>query len=382
HVAGPYCTKLMSGFGARVVKVEPPRTGDPQRGVGPFVRGEPGIERSLPFQWLNTGKESISLSLEGATGVSILKRLIGLADVLIESFPPGAMDRLGLDDGTVSRINPRIVRTSITGFGADGPYSGFTTTEAVSYAMSGGMVSTGDPARAPLAPGPAVTQYTAGMHAYIGTLMALYRREKVGAGERVEVSIQESALENIEVHLVEHLHKGAVARRTADTHAMVPWQCHPCADGLVAVVGGPIRHWLKAVPMFEEPRLSDPKYRHMGGRIQNRAEVESLMSPWLRRHGKREIYHEGQKRGLAFGYLANLEESTRSPQHAARGFIRTIEHPVAGSLRMPGPPFRFEEDGWRDKRAPLLGEQNEAVYAGMLNLSSDEMGRLSAEGVI
>jgi crotonobetainyl-CoA:carnitine CoA-transferase CaiB-like acyl-CoA transferase len=292
------------------------------------------------------------------------------------------MDRLGLDDATLAGLNDRLIRTSITNFGSSGPYRDYRASEAVLYALSGGMVATGDPKRPPLAPGPSVTQYTAGMYAYIGTLMALYRRETTGRGERVEVSIQESALENVEVHLAENLHLGQTARRTDDEHAMVPWQCHPCKDGRAAIVGGPIRRWLKAAPLFEEPRLVDEPFRDMGGRIKNRRAFEGLIAPWLSSHGKEEIFHAGQKRGLAFGYLATLAEAMRSPQHQARGFFRTVEHPECGELTLCGPPFRVERDGWTDARAPLLGEHSDEVLEGLLRRTPGDIAALRAEGVL
>jgi len=275
-----------------------------------------------------------------------------------------------------------MVWTSITTFGSDGPYRRYAATETVLYALSGGMVATGDANRAPLGPGPSITQYTAGMYAYIGTLMALYRRETTATGERVEVSVQESALENVEVHLAENLHLGQTARRTNDEHAMVPWQCHPCKDGRAAIVGGPIRRWLKGATLFEEPRLLEDPFRDMGGRIRNRADFEALLTPWLKRRGKEEIFDAGQQRGLAFGYLATIAEAMRSPQHEARGFFRTVEHPESGTLTLCGPPFRTERGGWTDARAPLLGEHTDEVLQGLLRRAPEEIAVLRGEGVL
>jgi len=372
----------MAGFGARVFKIERPGSGDPLRGRGPFAGDREGRERSLPFLWLNTAKKSVTLNLKSGKGRALLGDLLRQADVVVENFAPGVMDRLGLDDTTLAGMNGRLVRTSITNFGPDGPYRDYEATETVLYALSGGMVATGDPKRAPLGPGPSITQYTAGMYAYIGTLMALYRREATVKGERVEVSIQESALENVEVHLAENLHLGQTARRTNDEHAMVPWQCHPCKDGRAAIVGGPIRRWLKAAALFEEPRLLEDPFRDMGGRIRNRRAFEGLITPWLSEHSREEIFHAGQERGLAFGYLATIAEAMRSPQHEARGFFRTVEHPETGALTLCGPPFRMDRGGWTDARAPLLGEHNDEVLRGFLRRAPDEIATLRSEGVL
>lgn len=379
-IAGPYCTKLLAGFGARVVKVEAPGAGDPTRAGGPFAGGRESAERSLPFLWLNAGKESVTLALERPEGRAIADRLVAAAHVVVESFAPGQLDRLGLGSERIRAINPRAVLTSISNFGSSGPYRDYAATEATLYAMSGGMVATGDPDRAPLAPGPAITQYTAGMHAYLGTLLALYR---AGDAERVEVAAQESALDNVEIALAEHLHHGSSARRSGDAHAMVPWQAHPCRDGQAAIIGGPIRRWLAAAPMFEEPRLMEEPFRGMGGRIKNRKDFEALLKPWLARHDKADVYRMGQERGLAFGYLATLAEAFASPQHRARGFFKPVEpHPEVGAQVHAGPPFTLGAGTWRAGRAPLLGEHTDAVLREMAGASDADLARWRETGVI
>lgn len=381
--AGPYCTRLLAGYGARVIKVEAPDSGDPLRQCGPFVKNKPGNERSIPFHWLNAGKESITLDLKTNKGREIITALIREADVLVENFAPRVMPSLGLDYDKVRELNPRLVMTSISNFGHDGPYRDYRANESVMYAMSGGMVATGDPDRPPLASGPAITQYTAGLHAYIATLMAVWRRTRTDHGEHVEVSIQESALENIEIHLTEYAHKGKVARRDGDEHPLVPWRCYPCSDGYAAVIGGPIRHWRKAADLFEEPRLGAPELRHMGDRIARRREVEAMIRPWLERHDKKDIYHKGQAIGLAFGYVASLAEALESPQHRAREFFQETEpHPEVGRLQQCGPPFRITSGTWRVGRAPLLGEHNGTVLSDLLGYSLDDVARFSAEGAI
>jgi len=381
--AGPYCTRLLAGFGAQVIKVERPGKGDVLRDHGPFVGGRAGRERSIPFHWLNLGKKSVTLDLEASEGRELLWRLIRTADVLVESFAPRVKRRLGLTYDAARAANPRLVMTSISSFGESGPYRDYRANETVLYAMSGGMYTTGDADRAPLAARPAMTQFTAGMHAYIGTLMALFRRGPSGPGEHVEVSMQESALENVEIQLAEYLHEGKVARRKGNEHPLVPWRTYPCRDGYAAVIGGPLRHWAKAAEMFEDPRLLEPKLRQAAGRIEHRAEVESLLRPWLARHGKKDVYHMGQARGLAFGYVADLKDALESPQHRARGFfVDTDEHPEVGRLRVCGAPFLVRGADWTVGRAPLLGEHTAEVLTGCLGLSDDGIATLRERNVL
>ena len=381
--AGPYCTRLFSGFGARVIKVEDPATGDPLRNCGPFFADQPGIERGIPFHWLNCGKESITLNLKTQRGAAILSDLLRRADVLVESFAPGDLALLGLPRDKLTEINRRLIVTSISQFGQDGPYADYAADEAVMYAMSGGMASTGESDRPPLLAGPAIAQYTAGLQAYIATLMAIFRRGADGSGEAIDLSVFESALENVEIHLAEFAYDGKIARRNGDEHLLVPWRCYPCRDGQSAVIGGPVRHWERAAELFEEPRLATPELAHMADRMVHRREVESLFRPWLMRHNKKDIYHQAQAVGLAFGYLATLAEVLDSPQHSARDFFQESEpHPEVGPLRMCGAPFRVGSDSWRIGRAPCLGEQTRQVLSEFLGYQIDEIQHLTEQGIV
>ncbi|MDY7012194.1 MAG: CoA transferase, partial [Cyanobacteriota bacterium] len=362
RLAGAYCTKLMAGFGAEVIKIEPPK-GDPLRHCAPFAWEETGTERSIPFLWFNTGKKSLTLDLDTPSGKENLKQLIGKADILVEDIAPGWLAARGLDEATLNDLNPNLIVTSISNFGQSGPYRDYQAEEITLYAMSGLMYGTGDPNRAPLAGGPAVAQLSAGMKAYIATLMACYRREQTGSGDRIDLSIQEAAIDNIEIAIAEYLHLGKIAKRNNDEHALVPWRTYPCRDGHVAIIGGPIRHWLEGIKLMEEPRLLEPQYAHMAGRIEHRHDIRELMAPWLLQHDKKEVFHLGQANKLAWSYLATLEEVLDSPQHQARHFFTETEHPELGTYLRVGAPFHPSQTPWQQKRAPLLGEHTESVLA-------------------
>jgi crotonobetainyl-CoA:carnitine CoA-transferase CaiB-like acyl-CoA transferase len=384
YKAGPYATKLFSGFGASVIKIEKPRVGDGLRQKGPFVDQREGIERSIPFLWLNGGKQSLTLNLKSQQGIDLLKQLIPKADVLIENFSPGVMDRLGLDYETVRSINPGVIMTSISNFGQTGPYRHYKADEKVLYAMSGGMYATGDPDKPPLASGPSITQYTAGLHGFIATLMGLFARVQNKKGCYIDISIQESALENIEIHLAEFIQTGKVARRSGDEHPLVPWRSYKCRDGYAAIIGGPLRHWRRnAAELFEEPELNDPSLTHMAGRIENRRKVESLIKPWLLRNDREEIYHKGQKAGLAFGYLASLNDILQSPQLVSREFfVKTRPHPEHGELSICDAPFKVLDEKWQNDHAPLLGEHNNQIMTDLLGYSEKQISDFVALGVI
>ena len=382
YIAGPFCTKLMAGFGADVIKVEKPRSGDGLRQVGPYSKGTTDLESSIPFLWLNTAKRSITVNLATEGGHEIIARLVRNADVLIENFSPGVMASFGLSFDFLHEINPRLVMTSISNFGQIGPYRDYEAEEITEYAMSGLMQLTGHPDRPPLCSGPAMTQYTAGIQAYFATMLAIWHRGVTGIGQHADISIQESSLDNIEIALTEYLHTGKIANRTGDEHPLVPWKLYPCKDGFATIIGGPMRHWLGAATLFEEPRLLEPRLHHMADRMKHRREVEDYLQPWITNHTKQEIYEAGQKRKLAFSYLAAAHEVLQSPQHEAREFFVEIAHPHSGTQRYCGPPFRPSVTSWRSDRAPLLGEHTEEIMIGSLGYTQDDVLRFRSQGTI
>lgn len=379
-IAGPYSTKLMAGFGAEVIKVEPPKEGDRMRGLGPFVENREGPERSIPFLWLNTGKKGIALDLEKQEGVEILKGLVERADVLVESFQPGFLEDLDLGYEEMKESNRGLIFTSITGFGQMGPYKDFEAEEIALQAMSGIMYMTGDPGMPPLKAGPSLCKYTAGQHAYIATMMALFQRAGDGEGQYVEVSMQESALEHVEIGLSYNLQRGTNGKRGG--HLFVPWDTYECTDGYATVIAMPARHWRRASEMFNDGALFDSKYDHMPDRMKHREEYEEILRSYVTPHGKRELFDNGQERGLAFGFVASVAEAAELSQHEARGFFVEDSHPVVGDLKYCGAPFRMSETAWLSGRAPMLGEHNDSVYSEILGYDSDRISDLRERGII
>jgi len=380
YVSGPYCTKLLAGFGAEVIKIEPPQTGDKLRHLGPFYRDGEDLERSIPFLWLNTGKKSVTLNLKTDKGLEVLKRLVKSADVLVENFSPRVMPGLGFSPEVLRDLNPRLVVASISSFGQTGPYRDYRAQEIQLQALSGMMHMTGEAEKPPLASGPAICQYSAGVHAYCAVLMALFQRGNNGQGQYVEVSVLECALEHIELTLAKFLQLGKQGRRSE--HLLALWDLYPCRDGYAAVISAPVRHWLKGAWIFDEPRLLDEKYRHMTDRMRHRQELEDLIRPWLNAHDKQEIFELGQAQHLAFGYLATLPEVLASPQHRSREFFVEVDHPAAGRHRYGGAPFKMSETPWRSHRAPLLGEHNQDIYAGELAYAPGEIKGWREAGII
>jgi crotonobetainyl-CoA:carnitine CoA-transferase CaiB-like acyl-CoA transferase len=273
-----------------------------------------------------------------------------------------------------------LVVTSISDFGQSGPYRDFQAEEIQLEALSGMMHLTGQPGRPPLAAGSAICQYSGGLHAYVGTLMALFAREEHGAGEAVDIALLDCGLENVEIALSNHLQRGTQPRR--GPNPMVPWGLYECRDGWGSVVCMPQRHWNAAGTIFDEPRLSDGKFAHVIDRMMNREEYEGLLAPRVKEHTRAELFEEGQRHGLAFGYLASLAEAVALPQLEATGFFEPVEHPVAGRHGYAGAPFRMETTPWRSARAPLLGEHTREILGEHHGLGSDELESLAREGIV
>nr|WP_241696135.1 CoA transferase [Solimonas terrae] len=333
HIAGAYCCKLLAGFGAEVLRVET------QRGA---TRSDE--ERA----WLDTGKRDWQANGSAAADPQ-LRELLDGADIVVDGWPPAALEARGID---VAGLAERVIVCRISPFGQDGPHRDWQAEDITLYAMSGLMHCTGDGTREPLNAGVRITQLSAGFNAYIACLMALLRRARDGGGDCIDLSMQESAIENGEIAITEYLAIGKLARRSGDNHPMVPWRTYPCADGEAAIVGGPIRHWLRAAEMFGEPELLEGRLADMGGRMQNREQLEALIKPWLATQPKRELFHRGQQAGLAWSYLASIAEAIADPQFAARGFFVELEDARLGRVRMPGAPFRGSALRWRTEPAP------------------------------
>lgn len=379
--AAPYCGKLMATYGAQLIKIEPMPGGDPVRSCGPFA-GEAGPETSIPYLWLNTAKRSVAVDLERAEGFSIARDIALAADVVIESFPPGKLEGTGLAYDELKVERPDMIMVSVTPFGQDGPYRDYASDEIVAYAMGGGMHLTGDPDREPLAGGLQVAHRSAGMAAYLGALAAVLDRGRGARGRHVDVSIQEAMLDNVEIALVEHLHTGKVARRTGDNHALVPWQLYPCRDGWAAVIGGPVRNWIGALEIFDEPGLADAKFHHVAGRMQHRDEFEKLLESCLSTRDRADILAGGRHHGLGLGVLNRPEEVLEDPHLRERGFFHPVDHPQAGEIVLSGEPFRVEGAPAVHERAPALGEHTREVLTDVLGLSTAEVDDMLENEVV
>ena len=382
NVAGPYCTRLMAGWGAEVIRVEQPGSGDPARTVGPFPDSAPHPEKSALFLYLNTGKKSITLNLRSQTGRGLLLRLVTEADVLVESFQPPTLAALGLHYEALAQVNPRLVVTSISAFGQSGPYCGYKAHSIVSYAMGGQMWVCGQPEREPLNSGLFLPEYFGGLYGFVGTMLALQARERTGTGQQVDSSIMESLAASHQFTLTWPAYSGTLLVRPGWPGAYAPLSFYACKDGYVNLrLQGADISFLGF--LFGMPGLADdPRFQTPEARAGNIRELEGIAAEKLAGMSKKDVFRTaGEWRALC-GYVAAPEDLLSDPQCAARGFWAGIDHPAAGQQVYPGAPVKMTDTAWRNDRAPLLGEHNQEIYCGRLGYSRDELVRLRANGII
>jgi crotonobetainyl-CoA:carnitine CoA-transferase CaiB-like acyl-CoA transferase len=377
-IAGPFCTKLLAGLGAEVIKVEPPGSGDVSRRAGPFVHAVPHREQSATYLYLNTGKKSITLDIQSQTGVFILQRLAQECDLLVESFPAGYLDQLGLGYTTLERLNPGLIYTSITPFGQTGPYRDYKDSELVAQAMGALMHTIGLPDKEPLRIGGNAAGYTTGISAFSATLLALYVRDAAGHGQHVDISAMET-ITVAQIHASIQHQFGRTPVRRANT--LVPAQ-----DGWVhAGLERGVREdtWMRVCALMGRLELADDlRFNTREGRREHQQELLTLISEWTATRPKAEIYHALQGLRTVAGYVATIADLYTSEQLLAREFLQCIDHPDAGTATYPGAPFTIQGAAWQQARAPRLGEHNSEVYCDRLGYTSEDLAHLRGAGVI
>ncbi len=392
YFAGPYCTRLLAGLGADVVKVERPPLGDPLRLYGPFA-SRPGhfripdtgtpVEDGAWHLYLNTSKRSIGLDIKTDEGREMLLQLAAQADVLVENFAPGTLCRLGLGYEELRRVNPALVVTSISNFGQTGPYRDWKAAEVNLYAMGGLMNITGEPDREPLKEGVPLAQLGAGQNAFVATMAALMYAEETGEGQQIDISIAEYATNILENALMQYSYSGQEYTRVGNRgYGRAAWGIYPCRDGFVGIIAGPDHRWPEVARIMEREELADPRFASRRGRQDNADEVDALMLPWLIDHDKVDIFKAGQESGLGFSFVATMEDILEMEQLLARGYFADLEHPTAGGLQYPGAPIACEigEDAWTFRSAPLFGEHTALVLSDWLGFDETRLSELATNG--
>ncbi|MEE9199317.1 MAG: CoA transferase [Dehalococcoidia bacterium] len=386
YVAGPFCAKLLADYGAQVIKVERPGRGDPARSLGPFFRDHPHPEKSGLFLHLNSNKLSITLNLKSSTGALIFEELLTWADVVVENFRPGVMERLDLSYPRLSGIKPGLIMTSISNFGQSGPYRDFKATDMVEFALGGPMLFTGTREREPVKLGGRVGLCFAGQAAAIATLMALYRHDSDGSGDHIDISIMDTQAGNIDRQTALLLTYQYTGRRWSRPFTSESYLggIYPCKDGYVDIRGR--ERFPSVVGMLDMPELlEDPRFATIEAREQpqNIQTLDRIVGDWLAQHTKREIWEKAQRHRVISAPMYSMADVSEDPHFRVRGLWTTADRAHVGTLEYPGRPFIMEASPWQLKRpAPLLGQHNEELFCGMLGYCPGDLVRLRQTGII
>ena len=384
-ISGPFCAKILADLGAEVIKIEKPELGDDSRKEEPFLRDIPGIERSGLFQYLNMNKLGITLNLETSTGKKIFSELLKNADIFVENNPPKKMKRLELTYRYVKQINPRIVMTSITPFGQTGPYKDYKGGELIIEHMGGvGYQSARevDISQEPIKLPAHIFSFQAGLSASVATVGALFHQSVTGLGTYLDVSEQESIIQNLHAILRYYYNKQIVSR--TDVLDRAPSHILPCKDGYIHHANMEESEWWRFVELMGNPDWADSElFKDAATRSLYWDALRPLLLDWTMEHTMDEIYRGSQERGSAIGAVYTAKEMLNDRQMAARGFFVEVEHPENGKLKYPGVPYRFSGiPREAPAAAPLLGQHNEEIYCGRMGYTKHDLIKFKEAGVI
>lgn len=359
-IAGPICARLLGDHGADVIKIEPP-DGDYSRRMPPFFQDDPDPEKSLFFLLGNLNKRGVTLDLETPQEAALFRRLAGTADVIVENFTPGYLASLGLDHATLVQDNPGLVMTSITPFGQTGPYNQYKGDEIVTYATGGIMAISGTSDREPLKHGGFPGEYESAMNGMLATNVAILARDMTGAGQHVDVSMQEVVTSSLVINQPWYSFAGGVQGRRPESgnfgHVM------PCKDGYFVTQEGGGATWDTIADFFGRPELKEPQFAEPAQRMRNSHELDPIILDATKDRTMAEMFATASEEfRILFGIVQTPEDLARCEQLEARGFFQEVDHPVIGKIRVPFCMWNMSAGGAAYRRpAPLLGQHNAEV---------------------
>lgn len=386
--AGTSCTQSLAWLGADVIKVEEP------------IRGEQGRRASADrpdadsyyFMILNSNKRSVTANLKHDKGRALLRDLIAKADVFIENFAPGVIERLGFSYEAVREMNPGIIYAQIKGYAPEGPFGTFPAFDMTAQCAGGSVAITGQQDGPPLKPGPTLGDTGAGLHCAIGIVAALYQRHTTGLGQRVEVAMQEAVINFSRIAFARQAISGEPAPRVGNQSMLgtnSPSEIYPCKGG------GPNDHcfiytsragnhqWERLLGLIgREDLAGDARFASPERRHDHRALIDRMISDWTIRHDKVVVMTKLGEAGVPAGAVFDTEELQNDPFLQRRGAFVTVQHPVRGAFTMPGWPVRMSGSEVATTASPLLGADNADVYGGLLGLGPDQLAALRAERAI
>jgi len=391
-LAGPLACQTLADYGAEVIKIERPGTGDDTRTMGgPYLKDRDGKETSESVTYLafNRNKKSVTLDISKPKGQDIVRKLVAQSDVLVENYKLGVLARYGLAYEDLRKINPRLVYCSITGFGQDGPYSHRAGYDPIFQAMGGLMSVTGErdgrPGGGPMRVGLPIVDLMTGMHAASAILAAIYHRDRVsGTGQYID-----AALLDVEIAMLSHLHlnylvSGKIPQRWGNDNAtLVPYQVLPCKGGRIMVSVGNESQFANFCKVLGKPELAeDERFSKNVKRLENRDLLVSILEELLSREDGAYWSNAMENVGVGCGPINDLAQALADPQVRHRRMQMEVPHPLSGTTPLIANPMRFSDATIDHQAPPTLGQHNQEILQGLLALSDPDMADLAARAII
>jgi len=378
-LAGPYCGMMLADMGADVIKIELPGRGDDSRKNAPIVNGE-----SAYYMNLNRNKRGITLNLKSEKGREIFKEMVKKADIVLENYRPGVMEKLGLGYDELQKINPAIVYGAVSGFGHYGPYSRRAGYDIIGQAMSGLMSTTGWPDSAPTRTGTAISDVMGGASCCIGVLAAYANRLKTGIGDKVDVSLVDSMVSSLEIINMIYLCTGRVPTKIGNRYeAIYPYDSFQAKDGMVIIACGNDKLYNALKDKLQIPELEDEMFVNNIERVKNHAPLKEILEKWTCDKNIDDIVEFLLDGGIPAAPINTIDRVANDPHIAeAREMFVDLEHPVAGKMKVTGNQLKFTNNKVQIKiPAPTLGQHTQEIFAEMLGIDGAEFKKLGEEGV-
>jgi crotonobetainyl-CoA:carnitine CoA-transferase CaiB-like acyl-CoA transferase len=382
-LAGPFCSTQLAEFGAQVYKVELPKIGDPLRRFGTITKNGD----SLPWLSECRNKKSITLDMRTPEGVRLMKRLVEQADVFVENFQPGTLEKWGLGWDTLKEINPKLVMVRISGYGQTGPYRDRPGFGRIANAFGGLSFLAGYPDRPPVTPGSAtIPDYMAGLYGALGVLLALQARHRTGKGQMIDIGLYEPIFRILDEIAPAYAYKGLVRQRMGPaTVNVVPHSHYPTKDDRwIAIACTNDKIYQRLAVAMGEPHMAEPEnWGTLANRERDREKVDAHVGEWTARHDRAELLRICEANQVPCGPIYSIDEIFEDPQYQSRGNILRMQDERVGELPIPNLVPRLSDTPGSVKwLGPKLGEHNDEVFKGMLGLTDADIERLASEGVI
>lgn len=379
-LAGPYSTMMLADFGAEIIKIEPPEVGDDSRAFGPFVGKE-----SVYYMSLNRNKRSMTMNFKEPEAIELFKEMVKKADVVVENYRPGTMEKFGIGYDVLKEINPKLIYAACSGFGHSGPYMDKPAYDIVVQAMGGIMSITGPEGGEPCRVGASVGDIIAGIFTAYGVMTALYYRAISGVGQKVDVGMLDCQVAVLENAMARYLSSGVVPKPAGTRHpSITPFESYTAKDGYVIVGAGNDRLWEKLCKLIEKPELvKDARFATNAKRTENVRELKVILDDVFKVDTINFWMDKLEEAGIPCAPINTVDKVIHDPQVNSRNMIVETQHPVAGPVKMAGVPVKLSETpGSVETPAPLLGQHTEEILKELLGFDAAKVADLKARKVL